>query len=128
MAKRTTTPTRATPARLREIALSLPGTIEGNSCNKAAFKAGSKNFFFLGEGAGPGAGSFTIMLKLTETASLAEVEELRASSTGEFSVGKNGWLSGEFARGEGPPAKTFQAWIEESFRALAPKKLVAELD
>lgn len=128
MANRKTSQVKATPARLRKVALSLPDAIEATSCNKAAFKAGSKNFLFLGEGTGPEAGSFTTMLKLTEADSLAEATKLSKSQPDNFSLGKNGWLSSNFQKGEGPPAKLFEAWIEESYRALAPKKLAAQLD
>ena len=67
------------------------------------------------------------MIKLTEADSLAEAEKLSESQPDNYSLGSNGWLSGKFAKGEGPPAKLFNTWIEESYRALAPKKLVAQL-
>ena len=127
MTKRKNAQAKATPVRLRKVALSLPGATEGSSCNKAAFKAGSKNFFFLGERSGPEAGAFTTMLKLTAADSLEEAGKLSDSEPDNFSLGNNGWLSGYFSKGEGPPAKLFEAWIEESYRALAPKKLIAQL-
>ena len=64
------------------------------------------------------------MIKFTEADSLAEAEKLSESQPDSYSLGSNGWLSGKFAKGEGPPAKLLHAWIEESYRALAPKKLV----
>ena len=127
MAKRKSAQTKASPAKLRKFALSLPEATEGTSCNKATFKAGAKNFFFLGEQSGPGPGGFTTMIKLTEAESLAEAKKLSKSQPDNYSLGTNGWLSGTFSKGEGPPTKMFQGWIEESYRALAPKKLVAQL-
>ena len=117
---------RSTPAKLRKAALSLPGTNEGTSCNKAAFKAGAKNFFFMGEGKGPERGAFTTMLKLTD--SLAAAKKLAKAKPDNYSVGGAGWVNAEFDKGDGPPAGLLEGWIEESYRALAPKKLVAELD
>ena len=67
------------------------------------------------------------MIKLTEEDSLAAAENLSESQPDNYSLGSNGWLSGTFAKGEGPPAKLFHGWVEESYRALAPKKLVAQL-
>ena len=126
MAKRRSSKAKPSAATLREFALSLPETSEGISCNKAAFKAGAKNFFFLGEGEGSEEGAFNTMLKLT--GSLAEAKKLARSQPGNYSVGGSGWLTARFASGEAPPAGLFDRWIEESYRALAPKKLVALLD
>ena len=35
---------------------------------------------------------------------------------------------GGFRRGDEPPVDILCDWIEESYRTIAPKKLVAELD
>ena len=125
-AKRKTGKRKSTPAKLRKHALSLPETTEGASCNKAAFKAGAKNFFFLWEGEGPEKGAFDAMLKLT--GSLAESEKLAKSKPDNYRVGKSGWVNARFEPGAGPPAGLIERWIEESYRALAPKKLVAQMD
>lgn len=45
-----------------------------------------------------------------------------------YGLGKSGWISAHFAPGETPPVELLQAWIDESYRAQAPKKLVAKLD
>ena len=44
-----------------------------------------------------------------------------------YGLGKSGWVSAKFARGETPPVDMLKAWIDESYRAQAPKKLVASL-
>jgi predicted DNA-binding protein (MmcQ/YjbR family) len=46
----------------------------------------------------------------------------------EYGLGKSGWVSASFARDEPVPVELFKEWIDESYRAQAPKKLVAELD
>jgi predicted DNA-binding protein (MmcQ/YjbR family) len=49
-----------------------------------------------------------------------------ASPTG-YGLGKSGWVSAEFADGQTPPKELLKEWIDESYRAQAPKKLVATL-
>jgi hypothetical protein len=50
-----------------------------------------------------------------------------AKPTG-YGLGKSGWVSAEIPAGQVPPVGLFKDWIEESYRAQAPKKLVARLD
>ena len=50
-----------------------------------------------------------------------------ASPTG-YGLGKSGWVSARFADGEEPPVDMLKEWIDESYRAQAPRRLVASLD
>jgi hypothetical protein len=43
-------------------------------------------------------------------------------------LGKSGWVSAQFADDQAPPLEMLKSWIDESYRAIAPKKLVAQLD
>jgi len=45
-----------------------------------------------------------------------------------YGLGKSGWVSAQFPDGKKPPVEMLKAWIDESYRAQAPKKLVALLD
>jgi hypothetical protein len=45
-----------------------------------------------------------------------------------YGLGKSGWVSAKVSDGEMPPVDMFKAWIDESYRAQAPKKLVKLLD
>lgn len=45
-----------------------------------------------------------------------------------YGLGKSGWVSAKFSAGQKPPVELLKAWIDESYRAQAPKKLVAALD
>ncbi|MCC6748360.1 MAG: hypothetical protein IT371_11925 [Deltaproteobacteria bacterium] len=49
-----------------------------------------------------------------------------ASPTG-YGLGRSGWVTAQFAAGEAPPVELLKEWIDESSRAQAPKKLVAQL-
>lgn len=45
-----------------------------------------------------------------------------------YGLGKSGWVTARFARREKPPLELLMKWIDESYRAVAPKRLVAALD
>jgi hypothetical protein len=44
-----------------------------------------------------------------------------------YGLGKSGWVTAEFPEGHEPDLEMLKAWIDESYRAQAPKKLVASL-
>jgi predicted DNA-binding protein (MmcQ/YjbR family) len=44
-----------------------------------------------------------------------------------YGLGKSGWVSARFTD-HAPSEELLEAWIDESYRAQAPKKLVKELD
>ena len=45
-----------------------------------------------------------------------------------YGLGKSGWVSASFEGGHAPDVEMLKEWIDESYRAQAPKKLVARLD
>lgn len=106
---------------LRKLALRFPEVQEGVTCNKAAFKARGKAFLFVGGDAA----AYNIMLKLS--ASLPEASKLAAKSPANYRVGGHGWVTVIFPHAESAPAGLLEKWIEESFRLLAPKQVVAML-
>ncbi len=107
---------------IRSHAVTYPETVEGTSCVNRAFKAGGKNFLFLGEKDG----ECNMRLKLKE--SIDEMHERDGRDPGSFGVGMGGWTLIKFPPDEHPPLADLQRWIAESFRLLAPKKVVALLD
>jgi predicted DNA-binding protein (MmcQ/YjbR family) len=44
-----------------------------------------------------------------------------------YGLGKSGWVTAELEPGEPVPVDLFKAWINESYRAQAPKRLLATL-
>ena len=120
MARKAPTNTKAIKA-LRRIALAYPEAEEGTVCSKAAFKARKKSFLFVG------ADDFTYDVKLKLADSLDEATSLAAREPGHYSVGGHGWVEVTFGHKESPPPGLMERWIDESFRLLAPKKLVAML-
>ncbi|MCB9796403.1 MAG: MmcQ/YjbR family DNA-binding protein [Alphaproteobacteria bacterium] len=106
--------------RLRAHALTLPEVSEGSSCVNRAFKIrGKKNFLFLGEPKG----KLRVMLKLGP--SEHEVEDMQLPG---LSLGSSGWATFLCEPNDVPPAELLEALVVESYRALAPKTLVKQLD
>lgn len=49
------------------------------------------------------------------------------SPTG-YGLARGGWVTAEFAKDEAPPVELLCQWIDESYREVAPKRLVKESD
>ena len=45
-----------------------------------------------------------------------------------YGLGKSGWVSAKFDDANPPPVDMLKQWIDESYRAQAPKKLLKQLD
>jgi predicted DNA-binding protein (MmcQ/YjbR family) len=69
---------------------------------------------------------FGISCKLPRSSSIALMLPF-AKPTG-YGLGKSGWVSASPPEDEPVPVDLFKDWIDESYRAQAPKKLVAQLD
>jgi hypothetical protein len=70
-------------------------------------------------------GGFGLSVKLPASAPMALLLPF-ASPTG-YGLGKSGWVSARFSPSESPPLDLLRAWIDESYRAIAPKTLVKKL-
>jgi predicted DNA-binding protein (MmcQ/YjbR family) len=116
------TPRRALAA-LRTHALSYPEAVEDFPWGDQVIKVKGKIFVFLAAGKD---GGFGISAKLPETHELALTLKY-ASPTG-YGLGKAGWVTAQLAKGRRIPVDLFQEWIDESYRAVAPKALVRRLD
>ncbi len=107
---------------LAAVCLGYPEAHEDNPWGERAFKVKGKVFVFASATA-TGL-SCTVKLPVSHAEAL---DEPFASRTG-YGLGKHGWVSARFAPGDTIPFATLRAWIDESFRAVAPKKLVKQLD
>ena len=110
-----------TAQALREFALRYPETRDGISCagtslERATVNARNKAFVFLGDG--------EARLKLGE--SLEEATRLASREPERYRPGSKGWVQVTLGPGE-PPLDLLQRWIDESYRLLAAKQLVARL-
>jgi predicted DNA-binding protein (MmcQ/YjbR family) len=68
---------------------------------------------------------FGISCKLPQSSSVALM--LPFTEPTGYGLGKSGWVSAKFPEGKPLPVEMLKAWIDESYRAQAPKKLVAGL-
>ena len=107
----------------RRFALTLPGAVEEFPWGHSAIKVNRKAFAFIGRHE-DGRGS--ISMKLPSSADDA-LERKSCAPTG-YGLGKSGWVTITMGQPDSPDAATLRAWIVESYRAVAPKRLAAQLD
>lgn len=108
-------------ARLREAALAYPETHEDHPWGESAFKVRSKVFLFLFRSED----AISFSMKLPASREFALVWDF-ASPTG-YGLGKSGWVTCKLDAGTEADPDLLLGWLEESYRAVAPKKLVALL-
>src|SRR5262245_51750449 len=110
---------------LRTYAMGFPGAKEEFPWGDRVVKVNKKVFAFLGRKDGvddglrlcvklPASGSAALKLPMTERAG--------------YGLGKSGWVAIHILPGDDLPMELLKQWIDESYRAVAPKKLVAQLD
>jgi predicted DNA-binding protein (MmcQ/YjbR family) len=106
---------------LRAFALGFPEAYEEFPWGERVAKVNGKVFVFLGMDGD----TLGLSVKLPQSGMLALGLPF-ASPTG-YGLGKAGWVTAKFGRREKAPVDLLRSWIEESYRAVAPKKLVAAL-
>lgn len=97
-------------------ALSFPDAWEDHPWGESVAKVGKKVFVFFGT-----SDDFGMSVKLPSSAAEVLAEEY-AEPTG-YGLGKSGWVTIKLKRRGGPGLAQCRAWIEESFLAVAPKKI-----
>ena len=104
---------------IRKRALSYPQTIEDFPWGESAFKVKGKTFVFMSDGED----GVSFSAKLADARDLALA--LPGSEPTHYGLGKKGWVTVR------PTSRisleVLYYLIDESFRAIAPKKVVAEL-
>jgi predicted DNA-binding protein (MmcQ/YjbR family) len=105
----------------RNFALGYPDTREDLPWGESAIKVKGKTFVFMR--VDEAAFSFTVKLPAMREFAL---EYPFTKPTG-YGLGKAGWVTATFGAKDKPPLDILKAWIDESYRAVAPKKVVANL-
>jgi predicted DNA-binding protein (MmcQ/YjbR family) len=128
MAKKKLQPVENNPreeaqATLREAALRYPETIEDFPWGESAFKVKGKVFLFMSN---KEQGILAMSMKLPSSNSYMLTKPF-AAPTG-YGLGKSGWVTMKFEGADEIPVDLLLELLDESFRAVAPKKLVATLD
>ena len=105
---------------LRRYALSFPETHEDHPWGEIALKVRGKVFVFLG----PDGDAVSFSVKLPQSADQAL--SLPFTQPTPYGLGKSGWVSATVGPKAKAPQALLEAWIEESWLAIAPKTLVKQ--
>ncbi|MFS8071913.1 MAG: MmcQ/YjbR family DNA-binding protein [Byssovorax sp.] len=110
-------------AKLRELALSYPESHEEFPWGESVIKVRGKIFLFLGvDGEGQEVG---FGVKLPHSGDIAL--SLPFFKPTGYGLGKSGWVQAKLGPDDQLPLDMLREWIDESYRAVAPKKLSASL-
>ena len=116
---------KAAEAELIAFAATFPGAWEDHPWDHTVMKVGKKIFVFFGGAAAPDdVLSITVKLPISYEMALT-LPYMKPSGHGLW---KAGWAQLTQASGDDFDFETIQGWIAQSYRAVAPKKLVRQLD
>lgn len=106
-------------------ALTFPGAYQEHPWNETVIKVNKKVFLFINGAIAPEDG-VSLSMKLPHTG--ADLLEMPFAEPTGYGMGKYGWVTLRLMRDDHTPLDLLEAWIEESYRAIAPKRRIAELD
>lgn len=115
-------PRRKLAKALHKAALGYPETREDHPWGERAYKVAGKVFLFMHAVEGDGFGA---TMKLPFRAEEA-LQEPWAQPAG-YGMGKHGWVSMRFPAEVDPSLERLLDWLDESYRAVAPKRIVKTL-
>lgn len=107
---------------LRDHGLSYPDAAEDFPWGERALKVRGKVFAFLHRVED---GGLSVTVKLPQSGHA--VTMLPYVQPSGYGLGKAGWVTARFAAKERLPLPVLKAWVDESYRAVAPKTLVKQL-
>lgn len=116
----------AAAAALRKRALAYPKTVEEFPWDHSALKVKRKVFLFLFRGLWKEREMLSVTMKLPDSHQAAVA--LPFARPSGYGLGKSGWVTCQFFPGDLIPIDMLTAWLDESFRAIAPAKVVAAMD
>jgi predicted DNA-binding protein (MmcQ/YjbR family) len=106
-------------------ALSLPEAYAEHPWGQTVIKVRRKVFLFVNGAIAPEDG-VSLGVKLPVTG--MDVLDLPLAEPMGYGMGKYGWVNLSILRDDDLPLHQIEAWIDESYRAVAPKRLLAALD
>lgn len=106
-------------------ALTFPGAYAEHPWGQTVIKVGKKVFLFVNGAIAPEDG-VSLSVKLPH-AGPALLDAPFAEPMG-YGMGKHGWVTLLLMRDDHLPPALLEAWIDESYRAVAPKRMLAALD
>jgi len=109
---------------LRDYAMKYPESTEDHPWGHRAIKVKGKSFLFLG--GEKDKSELSLSVKLPQSRDMAA--DLPFAEPTGYGLGKSGWVTARFAKVSEVPLDLLRSWIDESYRAIAPKKLVKTLE
>jgi predicted DNA-binding protein (MmcQ/YjbR family) len=107
---------------LRTYAMQYPEVTEDFPWGERALKVKGKVFIFMRASED----EVSLSVKLPQSRDVAV--DLPFTEPTHYGMGKHGWVTAKLVPKDAPPLDLIKAWIDESFRAVAPKKVVKQLD
>jgi predicted DNA-binding protein (MmcQ/YjbR family) len=101
--------------------LRYPEATEDFPWGHRALKVRGKAFVFMSRENG-----LSLSVKLPSSSHVAL--DLPFTEPTGYGLARSGWVTASFAPGERVPLDILEQWVEESYRAVAPKRLSAQLD
>ena len=111
-------------AALGKHALGYPETHEDFPWGHSAFKVKGKAFLFTYLNEEEGFLSLSMKLPLSGRTALI----FPFAKPTEYGLGKSGWVTSRFYAPDDIPIEMLLEWVDESFRAIAPKRVLAQLE
>ena len=106
---------------LRAFGLRYPGvSLKSPWPGHADLAVRDKTFAYLSKAGEP----FSLSVKLPFSG--PEALEMGFTAPTGYGLGKSGWVTASWPDDIADPMGLFRAWIDESYRAQAPKKLIAD--
>lgn len=116
---------KAAENQLIAFAATFPGAWEDHPWEHTVMKVGAKVFvFFGGAAAPPDTLSVTVKLPISYEMALT----LPFMKPAGHGLWKGGWAQLSQTTGDDFDLETIRGWIVQSYRAVAPKKLIKQLD
>ncbi|MFI1034582.1 MmcQ/YjbR family DNA-binding protein [Streptomyces sp. NPDC020951] len=112
--------------KVREFALGLPGATEEFPWGETVAKVDRKVFVFLG--VDDGSHPLGVTLKLAEETAHAHALAAPGAEPAGYGLGRSGWVSLPLEEKGAPGAELLCDWVEESYRTIAPRRFIAELE
>jgi predicted DNA-binding protein (MmcQ/YjbR family) len=106
----------------RAFAAGLPEAWEDHPWGESVYKVGKKVFVFFGILAADAGLRFTVKLRDSHEEAMAFEWVVPAG----YGLDRGGWVTG--VAPDDAPVEMITGWIEESYRSVAPKKLVSRME
>ncbi|MEU2537572.1 MmcQ/YjbR family DNA-binding protein [Streptomyces iakyrus] len=112
--------------KVRAFALGLPDAVEEFPWGESVAKVNKKVFVFLGvqDGSYP----LGVTVKLKDETAHAHALACPGAEPAGYGLGKAGWVYIPLEQQGAPAAEVLCDWVEESYRVIAPKRLIVVLD